>query len=79
MHSTAETRQGRVSKIVPLLKPGSVVTTLRTQVQYVATEFGVVLLRGKSVRDRARALISIAHPDFRDQLCEEAGRLRLFS
>jgi len=78
MHSTAQTGQGRVSKIVPLLKPGSVVTTLRTQVQYVATEFGVVLLRGKSIRDRARALISIAHPDFRDQLCEEAGRLRLF-
>ncbi len=77
MHSTAETRQGRVSKIVPVLRQGSVVTTLRTEVQYVVTEFGVVLLRGKSMRERAKALIGIAHPDFREQLCEEAKRLNL--
>jgi 4-hydroxybutyrate CoA-transferase len=77
MHSTAETREGRVSKIVPLLRLGSVVTTPRTEVQYVVTEFGVVLLKGKSMRERAKALISIAHPDFREHLCEEARRLRL--
>jgi acyl-CoA hydrolase len=79
MHSTAQTKAGRVSKIVPLLKPGSVVTTLRTQVQYVVTEYGVVQLKGKSMRERAKALISIAHPDFREQLSEEARKLRLFS
>ena len=59
------------SKIVPTLQPGSVVTLTRTNVHYVATEYGVVCLRGLSVKDRARKLISIAHPDFRDWLKEE--------
>lgn len=56
------------SKIVPTLAPGSVVTTPRTWVQYVATEFGVVDLKYKSLRERAEALIAIAHPDFRGEL-----------
>lgn len=56
------------SKLVPALAPGSVVTTPRTCVQYVVTEYGVADLRYKSTLERARALIAIAHPDFREDL-----------
>lgn len=56
------------SKIVPQLPPGSVVTTPRTCVQYVVTEYGAADLKYKSVLERARALIAIAHPDFRAEL-----------
>ena len=56
------------SKIVPQLAPGSVVTTPRTCVQYVVTEYGVADLKYKSTLERARALIAIAHPDFRREL-----------
>ena len=56
------------SKIVPQLSPGSVVTTPRTCVQYVVTEYGVADLKYKSTVERARALIAIAHPDFRREL-----------
>lgn len=56
------------SKIVPQLAPGSVVTTPRTCVQYVVTEYGAADLRYKSVLERAKALIAIAHPDFREEL-----------
>jgi len=58
----------RRSRIVPALTPGSIVTTPRTDVMYVVTEHGIVNLKGKSVADRVRALISIAHPDFREEL-----------
>lgn len=61
------------SKIVPQLAPGSIVTTPRTCVQYVVTEYGVVDLRYKSNLERARALISIAHPDFREELSRRVG------
>ncbi len=60
-----------VSKIVPFLKEGAGVTTTRAHVHYVATEYGVVNLYGKNLKQRANALISIAHPDFREDL-EEA-------
>ena len=53
--------------------PASIVTTPRTCVQYVVTEYGVADLRYKSVSERARALISIAHPDFRAELARAAG------
>ena len=56
------------SKIVPQLAPGSVVTTPRTCVQYVVTEYGVADLKYRSALERARALIAIAHPDFRREL-----------
>lgn len=59
------------SKIVPSLAPGSIVTTPRTCVQYVVTEYGVADLRYKSVLERARALIAIAHPDFRQELAQK--------
>ncbi len=63
------------NKIVPMLKPGAGVVTTRNHVHYVATEYGMVDLYGKSFRQRAHALISIAHPDFRDELTREAKNL----
>lgn len=66
--------KGRVSKIVPLLDEGAAVTTLRTDVDYVVTEYGIARLRGKNLRERAKALIQVAHPGFRPGLIEEYGR-----
>ena len=63
----AATHKG-VSKIVPYLKEGAGVTTTRAHVHYVATEYGVVNLYGKNLKQRSEALISIAHPDFRQEL-----------
>ncbi|MCL2203389.1 MAG: 4-hydroxybutyrate--acetyl-CoA CoA transferase [Defluviitaleaceae bacterium] len=57
-----------VSKITPMLKHGSVVTLSRNDVDYVVTEYGIVSLRGRSLKERATRLISIAHPDFKDEL-----------
>ena len=50
---------------------GAVVTTSRTDVDYIVTEYGIAQLKGKSLRNRARALINIAHPDFREGLKAE--------
>lgn len=66
------TKDGNISRIVPQLKPGAGVVTSRGDVHYVVTEYGAVQLYGKSVQERARALISIAHPSFRDELTEYA-------
>ena len=68
-------RGGTVSRIVATLAPGTHVTTGKNDVDYVVTEYGVARLRGQSARARARALIDIAHPDFRDQLAEDLARL----
>lgn len=70
-------RDDTISRIVPTLAAGTPVTTGKNDVNYVATEYGVAHLRGRSVRERTRALIAIAHPAFRDELTEEARRLRL--
>ena len=75
--SVAHTKEGPVSKISATLAPGSVVTTPRSEVHYIATEFGCVNLRGCSVYERAKRLISIAHPDFRDQLAFDAKKAGL--
>lgn len=64
------------SRIVPRLDPGSVVTLTRNNVHFVASEYGVVCLRGLTLEQRAKALISIAHPDFRPWLEEEFARSR---
>jgi 4-hydroxybutyrate CoA-transferase len=64
----ATAKGGEVSRIVPTLSPGAGVVTSRGDVQYVVTEYGVALLHGKTIRERARALINIAHPKFRDEL-----------
>lgn len=65
------TVKGTTSKIVPLLDEGAAVTTSRNDVDYIVTEYGIAPLKGHTLRDRARNLINIAHPDFRDQLKEE--------
>jgi len=62
------------SRIVPILKPGAGVVTTRAHVHYVATEYGVANLYGKNLRQRARALIAIAHPADRDALAEAASK-----
>jgi acyl-CoA hydrolase/GNAT superfamily N-acetyltransferase len=66
------TADNAISRIVGTLSPGAGVVTTRGEVHYVVTEYGVAYLHGKSVQDRALALISIAHPDFREQLFREA-------
>jgi acyl-CoA hydrolase len=75
--STYERRGERRSRIVLDLTPGNIVTTPRSDVMYVVTEYGMVNLKGKSVAERARALIGIAHPDFREQLERAAFEHRL--
>ena len=70
-------KEGRISRIVGTLEPGTLVTTSKNDVNYVVTEYGVAQLRGKTMRERARALIAIAHPDFRGELQAHAARLRL--
>ena len=70
--STYDKRGTRDSRIVSTLTAGNVVTTPRTDVMYVVTEYGLVNLKGKSVAERAKALISIAHPDCREGLEREA-------
>jgi hypothetical protein len=70
--STAVVEGRRVSRIVATLKEGSGVVTSRGDVHYVVTEYGAVDLHGKSIRERALALIHIAHPDFREDLMRVA-------
>jgi len=72
LSSTYDKGGTRKSRIVSTLAPGNVVSTPRTDVMYVVTEHGIVNLKGKSVAERARALISLAHPDFRESLEREA-------
>jgi acyl-CoA hydrolase len=71
--STAD--EGRVSKIVPGFAPGTMVTTLKNTVDKIVTEWGVAELRGRSLRERATALIAIAHPDHRERLAFEGKRM----
>jgi 4-hydroxybutyrate CoA-transferase len=63
-------KNGTISRIVPMLSPGAGVVTSRGLIRYVVTEFGVAFLHGKSIRERAKALIEIAHPKFRQELYE---------
>lgn len=75
--STADTKDGKVSKISSSLLPGTVVTTPRTDTMYVVTEYGIANLWGKSIAERVEEMIAIAHPDFRDQLTQEAKEVQL--
>jgi acyl-CoA hydrolase len=68
---------GKISRIVDTLADGSGVVTTRGDVHYVATEYGIARLYGKSLRERALELIAVAHPDFRDDLRAAARRRRL--
>lgn len=76
LRSTA--RGGTVSTIVAQLPPGAKVTLTRSDVDYVVTEYGVAHLKARSIRDRVRALVSIAHPEFREELRQEAQRAGLW-
>ena len=80
MHSTYTTKDENGnevlhSKIVPALHKNAAVTTSRNDTDYVVTEYGVAWLRGLTIGERAKALIKIAHPAFRDQLTKEAEEL----
>jgi acyl-CoA hydrolase len=72
LSSTYERKGVRRSRIVLNLTPGNIVTTPRSDVMYVVTEYGITNLKGKSVADRAKSLIELAHPDFREGLEREA-------
>src|SRR5271166_4954353 len=72
-------KDGTISRIVPMLSPGAGVVTSRGLIRYVVTEYGVAYLHGKTIRQRAQALIDIAHPKFREELyqfCEKTGWLQ---
>ena len=75
MPSTVGSGEKRMSRITPLLVEGTIVTVPRTISDYVITEFGITHLKGKTQRERALGLISIAHPDFRADLKKEADKL----
>ena len=66
--------KGKISKIVPFLDEGAAGTTSRNDIDYVVTEYGVAHLIGKTLRERAKAMIEIAHPDFRPGLVDEYER-----
>lgn len=70
-------KDGEISRIVPRLESGAVVTVPRMDTHYLVTEYGAVNLKGKSTRERALAIISIAHPKFQDELVRQAEELRL--
>lgn len=79
LSSTYKTRDGELkSRIVPTLTPGSVVTDARPNVHWIVTEYGKVCLKGMTSWQRAEALISIAHPDFREQLIQDAEKMHIW-
>ncbi len=77
LSSTYERNGRRESRVVARIAEGNIVTTPRTDVMYVVTEYGIANLKGMSAPDRARALINLAHPDFRDTLERDAREYRL--
>ena len=76
-HAQSLLGKGSVSRIVPVFREGTVVTTPRSDTHYVVTEFGTTDLKGKSVKERALAIIELAHPDFRDELRRASEDLHL--
>jgi acyl-CoA hydrolase len=77
LSSTYEKHGKRRSRIVFSLTAGNIVTTPRSDVMYLVTEFGMVNLKGRSVAERAKAIIELAHPDFREDLERQAYENRL--
>lgn len=71
---TSTAKGGTISKIKSTLAPGAIVTTSKNDVDYIVTEYGIAHLRGQSLGSRAKQLIAIAHPDFRDELTFEAKK-----
>ena len=79
LSSTVTGKDGTVkSRIVPTLTPGSICTDPRSCVHYIVTEYGMVNLKGLSTLERAEALIYIAHPDFREQLIQDAEKMHIW-
>ncbi len=77
--STYKTKDGQVkSRILPTLNPGSIVTDTRANTHYLVTEYGIVNVKGLSTWQKAEAIISIAHPDFRDELIAEAEKMHIW-
>jgi acyl-CoA hydrolase/GNAT superfamily N-acetyltransferase len=77
MPSTADTPEGVTSRIVATLQEGAGVITTRGDTHYIVTEYGVAYLHGKTMRERAMSLLSVAHPDFRAELLHAAKRRRI--
>ena len=78
LESTYKLSDGKMSsRIMANLPSGAVITTPRTDVQYVVTEYGVADLRARTIPERVKAMVNIAHPDFRDQLFKEAKDAKL--
>jgi 4-hydroxybutyrate CoA-transferase len=73
--SVADTAGGRVSRIMPTLPEGTTVTIHKNCTDRVVTEYGIAELRGRSVREKAEALINVAHPDFRAELRAVARKM----
>ena len=79
MSSTVTDKQGNVkSRIVPTLTPGSIATDPRSCTHYIVTEYGMVNMKGLSTWQRAEAAISLAHPDFREQLIKDAEKMGIW-
>lgn len=77
--STYKTKDGQVkSRILPTLNPGSIVTDTRANTHYLVTEYGIVNVKGLSTWQKAEAIISIAHPDFRDELIAQAEKMQIW-
>ena len=71
---TSTAKGGTISKIKPILTPGAICTTSKNDVDCIVTEYGIAHLRGRSLGERTKQLIAIAHPDFRDELTFEAKK-----
>ena len=78
LSSTFTSKDGTVHSIRPTLAEGSAVTDTRPQTMYLVTEYGMVCLKGMSAWERAEAIISLAHPDFRDDLIKEAEKMKIW-
>lgn len=77
--STFTTKSGEVkSRILPVLHPGSIVTDTRANIHYLVTEYGKVNLKGLSVWEKCEKIISVAHPDFRDELIKQADEAHIW-
>ena len=77
--STFTTKDGELkSRILPTLDPGSIVTDTRANIHYLVTEYGKVNLKGLSTWEKAEAIISVAHPNFREQLIAEAEKMHIW-
>ena len=74
---TSTAKNGQISKIKPILTPGSIVTTSKNEVDYLVTENNIVRLKGKTASERAKLIISLAAPEFREELTHEAKKMHL--